>query len=161
MLGDETFVVFTFAWCCYCFELLIQAIFSFCNITPPVHYRCTTPLWSYACLYYGSTAVIGCDCCSPSNTWRAVTTLQNDRVRWRRQGRDFTFVLNFAAYSGRKKQHRIAVKKERQHRCFETVHKSWDQLPQKGDSKWLLLFLMFSIDVLLWAVCQMMQHYHR
>lgn len=136
MVGDETFVVFTFAWCCYCFELLIQAIFSLCNVTP-VHYRCT--YWSRACLYNGYRAVIGCDCHPPSNTLRAVTTLWIDRVRRRRRERDFTFVQNFAAHSGRNRQHRIAVKKKGNTDVWNCLYKRWDQLPQKGDSKCLLL----------------------
>lgn len=69
--------------------------FSF-NITPPVHYRCTMPFWSPACLYKGCRAVIGRDCWSPPDMLEAVKTVRTDRVGKGRLGADFTLLKNDA-----------------------------------------------------------------
>lgn len=166
MAGDETFVLFTFAWCCSCFQLLIQASSLFFNVAPPVHCRCATPLWSRACLCNGYRAVIGCDCCSPSNPLRAETT-QIDQVRKKQQGWDFNFLSSF--WKKNATQNRCE-KREATQIIWTCLHKRWNQLPQKGDRKWFIVLsfcvlhmwnlLMFSVDVLLRRVFGMMQRYH-
>lgn len=80
------------------------------------------PVDGRACLHSGCRAVIGCDCCSPSNVSRAGATLQIEGGRRRRQGREFTVVQNLAARAGRKRQVGVVVNKERQHGCLETVY---------------------------------------